>query len=187
MEVAEPGFEPVQLFSSSNGPAKNGPSSGGKDLLRVDYTRVQSNSPEYRSKYEGYDQIVSVDVSTVIFRVAPEPLVTLYDLLMTTFVPSSPSPGETPSLTQGPSAVAQLTPESSSRTGKIRLLVKLASVECGGFVHFHEGDRANPLRDSYSYQCGSPYSHAVAVDRRRVSSTWQYNECARTARKSIAQ
>ena len=136
MEVAEPGFEPVQLLSSSNGPAKNGPSPGGKDLLRVDYTRVQSNSPEYRSKYEGYDQIVSVDVSTVIFRVAPEPLVTLYDLLMTTFVPSLPSPGETPSLAQGPSAVAQLTPESSSRTGKLRLLVKLASVECGGFVHF---------------------------------------------------
>jgi vacuolar protein sorting-associated protein 13A/C len=129
MEVAEPGYEPVQLFSSANGSAKNGPSSGGKDLLRVDYTRVQSNSPEYRSKYEGYDQIISMDVSTVIFRVAPEPLVTLYDLLITTFVPSSPSPGETPSLVQGPSAVAQMTPESSSRTSKLRLLVKLASVE----------------------------------------------------------
>jgi vacuolar protein sorting-associated protein 13A/C len=128
MEVAESGFEPVQLYSSANGSTKNGPSPGGKDLLRVDYTRVQSNSPEYRSKYEGYDQIISVEVSTVIFRAAPEPLVTLYDLLMTTFVPSSPNSGETPSPTQGPSAVAQLTRESS-RTGKLRLLVKLASVE----------------------------------------------------------
>jgi vacuolar protein sorting-associated protein 13A/C len=70
-----------------------------------------------------------MDVSTVIFRVAPEPLVTLYDLIMTTFVPSSASPGETPSLAQGPSAVAQLTAESSSRTSKLRLHVKLASVE----------------------------------------------------------
>ena len=170
MEVAEPGFESVQLFSSSNGSTKNIPSSGGKDLLRVDYTRVQSSSPEYRSTYEGYDQIISVDVSTVIFRVAPEPLVTLYDLIMTTFVPSSPSPGETPSLAQGPSAVAQ-PPESSSRTGKLRLLLKLASVEGAFLVHFMRGNHANPLRRSYSYQCGSPHRNAVAIDCRRVSST----------------
>ena len=124
MEVAEPGFEPVQLFSSADG-------SAGKDLLRVDYTRVQSTSPEYLSKYEGYDQIISVDVSTVIFHVAPEPLLTFYDLLMTTFVPSSPSLGETPVVAQGSSAVTQPTPESASRTGKLRLLVKLASVERG--------------------------------------------------------
>ena len=131
MKVAEPGFEPLQLFSSVSGSTKEGPSPGGKDLLRVDYTRVQNDSPEYLSHYEGYDQIISMDVSTVIFRAAPEPLVTLYDLLMTTFVPSSPSPGDTPSLAQGSSAGKQLTPESSSRTGKLRLLVKLASVEGG--------------------------------------------------------
>jgi vacuolar protein sorting-associated protein 13A/C len=136
MEVAEPGFEPVQLFSSADG-------SAGKHLLRVDYTRVQSTSPEYLSKYEGYDQIISVDVSTVIFRVAPEPLLTFYDLLMTTFVPSSTSPGETPVVAQDSLAVAQPTPESSSRTGKLRLLVKLASVERGVFVHFMRDDRAN--------------------------------------------
>ena len=129
MEVAEPGFEPVQLFSSADGSVR-------KDLLRVDYTRVQSTSPEYLSKYEGYDQIISVDVSTIIFRVAPEPLLTFYDLLTTTFVPSSPSPGETPVVAQDSSAVVQPTPEWSSRTGKLRLLVKLASVERGVFVHF---------------------------------------------------
>jgi vacuolar protein sorting-associated protein 13A/C len=132
MEVAEPGFEPVQLFSSADGSAR-------KDLLRVDYTRVQSTSPEYLSNYEGYDQIISVDVSTVIFHVAPGPLLTFYDLLMTTFVPSSPSPGETPVVAQDTSAVARSTPESPSRTGKLRLLVKLASVERGVFVHFYEG------------------------------------------------
>ncbi|KAI9512588.1 hypothetical protein F5148DRAFT_973480 [Russula earlei] len=122
MEVAEPGFEPLQLFSSVNG------STGGNDLLRVDYTRVQSDSPEYLSNYEGYDQIICVDVSTVIFRAAPEPLVTLYDLLMTTFVPSSP-PGDTLSPAQSSSAVARPAPEPSSRPGKLRLLVRLASVQ----------------------------------------------------------
>lgn len=136
MEVAEPGFEPVQLFSSADG-------SAGKHLLRVDYTRVQSTSPEYLSKYEGYDQIISVDVSTVIFRVAPEPLLTFYDLLMTTFVPSSPSAEDAPYLAQDSSAVAQLTPESSSPTGKLRLLVKLACVEGRNPSHFVRDERTN--------------------------------------------
>ena len=164
MEVAEPGFEPVQLFSSADG-------SAGKDLLRVDYTRVQSTSPEYLSKYEGYDQIISVDVSTVIFRVAPEPLLTFYDLLMTTFVPSSPGPGETPVVAQDSSAVAYRTPESSSRTSKLRLLVKLASVKRGVFVHFIRDDCPNSSWHSYSFQCGSPCCNAVSIDCRRVSST----------------
>jgi vacuolar protein sorting-associated protein 13A/C len=127
MEVAEPGFEPVQLFSSAD-------ESAGKNLLRADYTRVQSTSPEYLSHYEGYDQIIFVDVSTVIFRVAPEPLVTFYDLLMTTFVQSSPSLSETPVAAQDSSAISQPKPESPSRTSKLRLLVKLASVERGVFV-----------------------------------------------------
>lgn len=174
MEVAEPGFEPVQLFSSADG-------SAGKDLLRVDYTRVQSTSPNY----EGYDQIISVDVSTVIFRVAPEPLLTFYDLLMTTFVPSSPSPGEAPVVTQDSRAVGQPTPELSSRAGRLRLLVKLASVECGVFVRFM--GRWLIHRCSYSFQCGSPYCNAVSIDCRRVSCTRQYNECARTAGTFIAQ
>lgn len=180
MEVAEPGFEPVQLFSSAEG-------SAGKDLLRVDYTRVQSTSPEYLSNYEGYDQIISVDVSTVIFRVAPEPLLTFYDLLMTTFVPSSPGSGETPVVVQDSSAVAQPTPESSSRTGKLRLLVKLASVERGVFVHLMRDGRANSSWHSYSFQCGSTYCNAVSINRRRISSTRQYNEIARTAGKFITQ
>jgi vacuolar protein sorting-associated protein 13A/C len=141
MEVAEPGSEPLQLTSSVGG--SKGPSSGGKDLLRVDYTRVQNNSPEYLSHYEGCDQIISMDVSTVIFRAAPEPLLTLYDLLMTTFVPSSPSAEDAPYLAQDSSAVAQLTPESSSPTGKLRLLVKLACVEGRNPSHFVRDERTN--------------------------------------------
>jgi vacuolar protein sorting-associated protein 13A/C len=130
MKVAEPGYEPLQLFSSGNESVE------ARDLLRVDYTRVQSSSPEYLSNYEGYDQIISVDVSTVIFRAPPEPLVTLYDLIMTTFVPPSPTLGETPSFAQTSSAVAQSTPEllPEQPTRKLRLMVKLASVEGGDVV-----------------------------------------------------
>ena len=185
MKVAEPGFEPLQLFSSVGWSSGNGPASGGKDLLRVDYTRIQSNSPDYLSLYEGYDQIISVDVSTVIFRASPEPLVTLYDLLMTTFVPPSPSRGDAPSLAQGSSTVSQPTRESSSQTGKLRLLVTLASVEREDFVvtmNVHA-----KLLHSYSYKCGQPYCNPLTINRGCVSSTWQHNESARTAGKFITQ
>jgi vacuolar protein sorting-associated protein 13A/C len=130
MQVAEPGYEPLQLFSSENEPAER------RDLLRVDYTRIQSSSPEYLSNHGGYDQIISVDVSTVIFRVAPEPLVTLYNFIMTTFVPSQPTLGEAPSSAQTASAAVQPTLGSSPEqpTRKLRLLVKLASVEGENFV-----------------------------------------------------
>lgn len=130
MNVAEPGFEPLQLLSSADG------SIDGKDLLRVDYTRVQNTSPEY----EGFDQDIAVAVSTVMFWTAPEPLLTLYDLIMTTFVPSSPIPVEPSTAVESTTAVVQPAPDSSSvRTGKIRLFVKLASVEGGDFVLFMRG------------------------------------------------
>jgi vacuolar protein sorting-associated protein 13A/C len=130
MQVAEPGYEPLQLFSSANGPAER------RDLLRVDYTRVQSSSPEYLPNHGGYDQIISVDVSTVIFRVAPEPLVTLYNFIMTTFVPPQPSLGEGPSSARTASAAVQPTlgPSPEQLARKLRLRVKLASVEGGNFV-----------------------------------------------------
>ena len=129
MKVAEPGFEPLQLLSSADG------SIDGKDLLRVDYTRVQNTSPEY----EGFDQDITVAVSTVMFWTAPEPLLTLYDLIMTTFVPSSSIPGEPSTAVESTTAGVQPTPESSSvqRTGKLRLFVKLASVE-GGICALYE-------------------------------------------------
>ncbi|KAI0275069.1 vacuolar protein sorting-associated protein 13 [Gloeopeniophorella convolvens] len=125
MQVVEPGFEPLQILSSSNAHVE------GRDLLIVDYTRVQATSPDLLTVYEGYDQNVKVNVSTLIFRTSPEPLVTLYDFLMTTFVPPSPVASETPSSAQGSQGVAQ--PSSGSPpapdTGKMRILVKLASVE----------------------------------------------------------
>ncbi len=128
MKVAEPGFEPLQLLSSADG------SIDGKDLLRVDYTRVQNTLPDY----EGVDQDITVDVSTVIFWTAPEPLLTLYDLIMTTFVPSAPTPGETPTAAvESTTAITLPVPESLSvqRSGKLRIFVKLASVEGKDSVH----------------------------------------------------
>ena len=177
MKVVELGFEPLQLLSSADG------SIDGKDLLRVDYTRVQNASPGY----EGFDQDITMDVSTVIFWTAPEPLLTLYDLIMTTFVPSSPSSGEPSTTVESTTATVQSAPESSSeqRAGKIRLFVKLASVEGGGFVLC---TRASIDRHhSYHYQCWFPDRHIILIDCGCIRLIERYHERARTIGELIAQ
>lgn len=96
-----------------------------KDLLTVKYTRVQKESPEYFSTYEGVDQNVDIKISTVVFRAAPEPVIQLYNFIMTTFVPQSADQ----------STVQELEPSSRDvsstpgDTGKIRVVVNLASVK----------------------------------------------------------
>ncbi|KAF9453814.1 vacuolar protein sorting-associated protein 13 [Macrolepiota fuliginosa MF-IS2] len=93
------------------------------DLLNVVYTRVQKNSPDYNTLYEGIDQSVDVRVSTIVLHAAPEPIISLYDFIMTTFVSSTGdvSPNSANSTPEG-------TTQSSADESKIRVCVKLESV-----------------------------------------------------------
>lgn len=128
MSLMEPGAEPMQVLSSATETDEN------KDLLTVKYHRVQKASPEFFTVHEGIDQNVDIKISTVIFRAAPEPVLTLYDFIMSTFVPE-PS-GATIIETEQQDALdladpaTQQTPEAQPG-GKIRVLVELASVESG--------------------------------------------------------
>ncbi|THH34126.1 hypothetical protein EUX98_g96 [Antrodiella citrinella] len=121
MSVVQNGKEPLEFMTSIGTSTEN-------DLLKVRYTRVQPESPDFMTVYEGSNQGVDVKVTTFIFRVAPEPLVALYDFIMTTFVPNRDvvaSPAVPPPVSEvlQPAAVAQGPPE------KIRVFVKLASVQ----------------------------------------------------------
>lgn len=101
-----------------------------KDLVRIRYHRVQKISPEYLSVYEGIDQNVDVELSTFIFSAAPEPVLYLYDFIMTTFVPDTQS---SPQLPASPSPVANEeapTSVDAPDLGKIRVRVNLSSVQC---------------------------------------------------------
>ncbi|KAJ7071032.1 vacuolar protein sorting-associated protein 13 [Mycena amicta] len=118
MNVVQPGAEPIKFVSSPESDLLE-----DKDLLSLTYRRVQKESPEFLTVYEGIDQSVDIQLSTFVFRAAPEPVVALYDFIMTTFVPQS-----------GPAAeVSPVTPENEvavqASAGKIRVLVKLASVQ----------------------------------------------------------
>ncbi|KAJ7293574.1 vacuolar protein sorting-associated protein 13 [Mycena rebaudengoi] len=124
MSLVQPHADPIKFVSSPESD-----SFVDKDLLSLTYTRVQKESPEFLTIHEGIDQSVDIKISTFVFRAAPEPVLSLYDFVMTTFVPQSKTP-TIENLVDSPSGVEpqELSTQSSS-DGKIRVLVKLASVQ----------------------------------------------------------
>lgn len=126
MNVIQTGKKPL-LFVSSAGENTN------DQLLMVKYVRAQQLSPEFHTTYEGIDQSVDIKISTVVLRAAPEPVISLYDFIMNTFVPNrsalstaiEASPETTPEIDSPEPAPAVI----RGSIEKIRVFVKLASVQ----------------------------------------------------------
>ncbi|KAF8761669.1 Vacuolar protein sorting-associated protein [Rhizoctonia solani] len=117
----------MQLLTSNQGRAGGETSS---DLVRVKYVRAQKESPEFTSVYDGIDQSVDVALSTFSFNVAPEPVLTLYDFIMSTFVGGN----EPTTNTLTPAESSAGTPEAEEPpppvdSGKIKVKVKLTSIQ----------------------------------------------------------
>ncbi|THH01814.1 hypothetical protein EW026_g979 [Hermanssonia centrifuga] len=121
---SSPGEKPIHFISSREATAS-------EDLLTIKYTRVQPESPQFMTLYEGINQNVDIKVTTVVVRAAPEPVVTLYDFIMSTFVPNSNAsiratvPSES---AEGKNLV--LTEDTVQQPeAKIQVVVKLAGVQ----------------------------------------------------------
>ncbi|KAL1739455.1 hypothetical protein HDZ31DRAFT_77584, partial [Schizophyllum fasciatum] len=124
MDVFQIGADPIRFMSSVDDDGAT-----AEDLLTVDYTRAQKASPEFFTVYEGIDQNIDVKISTFVFRAAPEPVLMLYDFIMTTFVPNTSSIDP-----QGQDVVEADQPRENQAMGqgedqKIRVQVKLASIQ----------------------------------------------------------
>lgn len=132
MTMMETGAKPLQLMASEQTEAVE----KTPELMRIGYTRVQKESPEYQSSYEGVDQTISVELSTFNFAVQPEPILTLYDFIMTTFVParSAVTPSQPVGEAQTTHEDVEPVREDQSDAGKIKLRVKLTSIRCKHFV-----------------------------------------------------
>ncbi len=103
-----------------------------EDLLIVKYTRVQQASPEFQPVYEGIDQNVDAKISTFLFRAAPEPVVTVYDFIMTTFVPQNGHQVEVvaaPGSPEAESPLPEIVVDGGVAPQKIRVLLTLASIQ----------------------------------------------------------
>jgi vacuolar protein sorting-associated protein 13A/C len=117
----------MQLLTSDQG--QDG-SQAGTDLVHIKYVRAQKESPEFMSVYNGIDQSVEVALSTFNFNVVPEPVLTLYDFIMSTFVggneatTTAPTPaGSNPDIPE-----SEQPPPPAVDPGKIKVKVKLTSI-----------------------------------------------------------
>lgn len=128
MNIYQPGLPTIEFMSSAD-------TTGQDNLLIVRYKRCQPESPVFLAKFDGIDQNVDIRISTFIFRAAPEPVLAVYDFVMTTFVPG-PAPNQ--QIAQVADGEALLSQEQESApavvvqqqtTQKIRVLVNLASVQ----------------------------------------------------------
>lgn len=101
-----------------------------KDLVRVKYTRVDTTSPEFMTKYEGIDQSINVELSTINLMLTRVSILAVYDWIMTTFVP--PDANETPNggdeAMKTPEEQQLTSPKQDARKEKIRVRVKLTSI-----------------------------------------------------------
>lgn len=104
-----------------------------KDLVSVKYVRVQPDSPDFMSVYEGIDQSINVELSTINIMLTRVSILAVYDWIMTTFVPATPA--ETPDDSKQGAADAEHNTEASKevaaaepRKEKLRVRVKLTSV-----------------------------------------------------------
>ncbi|KAH7345058.1 hypothetical protein B0J17DRAFT_763771 [Rhizoctonia solani] len=116
----------MQLLTSNQGRDE---SEANSNLVLIKYVRAQKESPEFVSVYDRIDQSVDVALSTFTFNVQPEPVLTLYDFIMSTFVggnePMTNAPTPAGSNTGTPEAEQ---PPPPVDPGKIKVKVKLTSI-----------------------------------------------------------
>ena len=122
MGIVQPGKEPMKFISSIA-------ADSAEQLLTVHYLRVQPQSPLFMSEYHGIDQSVNITVTTVVVRAAPEPVITLYDFIMTTFVPEGNGAPSASASVESPHEDNDATASGEAPEQKIKVAVKLAGVQ----------------------------------------------------------
>jgi vacuolar protein sorting-associated protein 13A/C len=133
MTLFQPGKDNIDFVSSPESDVTD-----DKDLLNVRYTRVQKESPDFMTTFEGFEQAVDVRLSTFIFKASPEPLIAVYDFIMSAFVSRNSQPDSTPAnsaILSGNSQPSdreakEPTTVSESSIERMRVKVQLASVRC---------------------------------------------------------
>jgi vacuolar protein sorting-associated protein 13A/C len=125
MDLDQPGLERIRFMSSAEESGKQ-----DKDLLTVKYKRAQREGPEFESLFEGIDQSVDMDISTVNFHAAPEPVVALFSFVMTTFVPPPSSTAPSPAAEKDQAMAVQeaTTPSAAQKPSLIKVNVNLDGI-----------------------------------------------------------
>ncbi|KAJ9050363.1 Vacuolar protein sorting-associated protein 13 [Entomophthora muscae] len=102
--------------------ALTNPGDSPKTLLKLDYTRVNPDSPEFESRFEGIAQTVDAAFSTVNVYVTQKTILELYYFLLATFFAEDPVP---PSSNHHSS---DLPPPAQGGTTQIRMRMEAMSL-----------------------------------------------------------
>lgn len=120
MDIIRNEREPIHLLTSAS-------AESSEALLAVRYRRAQIESPVFFTVYNGINQNVDIKIAAVVMNAAPEPLIGLYDFIMTTFVPQGdqtpPTTPPTPEDIPAGDTAAEPTDES-----KINVVLQFAGV-----------------------------------------------------------
>ncbi|KAG5731737.1 Vacuolar protein sorting-associated protein 13 [Termitomyces sp. T112] len=127
LDLVQPDMlQPLRFISSADASSSL---ESHQDILIVTYTKVQKESPEFATLYDSIDQNVDIEVSTFIFRTAPEPVISLYDFVMTTFASQASRQTSAHEIQASQDIYNIKQSNNDAADGKIRILVKLASVQ----------------------------------------------------------
>ena len=94
------------------------------DLVTVRYVQVSRDSPNYLEEYDGIDQSIHVDLSTINLMLTRVTVLAVYDWIMLTFVPKNQAPPA-----PEPSEAAPPEPAPPAPANKLRIKVKLSSIQ----------------------------------------------------------
>ncbi len=102
----------------------------GKDLLNVKFVKVNPESPEFKSTYEGVATNLDVSVSTINVIVTRRTLLTLLDFVLTTFAgPPDQSQGQIDEdKSKSEADAAEDPPQPKPQQDKIRIKAALTSI-----------------------------------------------------------
>ncbi|KAF2460623.1 hypothetical protein BDY21DRAFT_279898 [Lineolata rhizophorae] len=102
-----------------------------KDLFQLKFVKVNEDSPEFMTKYEGISTNLDVSVSTINVIVTRRTLLTLLDFALVTFTNPEPSPRksqETASASDKDLAKAESTQSKPPEQNKIRVKAELKRI-----------------------------------------------------------
>ncbi|KAH9486936.1 Vacuolar protein sorting-associated protein 13 [Psilocybe cubensis] len=123
MDVIQPSGQYMQFITTP----ELGPSID-KDLLRISYHRIQKESPDFMTIAEGIDQSVDIKMSTLVFQAAPEPVLDIYNFIMSTFVTDSQPVVQPSAEWQASGSNDEKAVVFAESEGKIRVLMKFEGI-----------------------------------------------------------
>ncbi|CAG8518582.1 8655_t:CDS:10 [Ambispora gerdemannii] len=103
--------------------------SDSSHLVHIKYVSVNPQSPEYMTRFEGIDQSVDIELSTISVIITRKSILKLYDFLLDTFTapPGTPVSATSPNL-EAASDTPQVQKKASQKQNTMRVKVRLSSI-----------------------------------------------------------